>query len=767
MKRWVLLLVVVTACLLGFVAKTSAVTIPDGLSAYEGYFHHGSGPDYGDLVLPPDYSGGQCPSGLSYCAIPASVNSVSSFENFIINDAQHGNAWQKLGASFIIQTMLPPAQATRNLPPTATQIKEWKADVDGAASDFRFFKSFSYNINSFCQNADGTEDCSNKPVDDAFFPDSNTQLTIELLNSKGDVIYAIKYLCSNPVGHDSMGHLPQANQYTNDANSTITYNSKTYTNVTAFPGQTVVFNHYIHNAGPDADKVDWTTHNVETGKNLVSGSTTVGNGATIRVNWETYTIPLNAIPGTKYCRYISYSPKDENGGSGNGNTVCVTVGSDFDLTPTVNESSSTIDPGGKITFTYVVYNGGRTYSTSVDCTQVGNLRGAGYAPLPQQDVARKSDPGYAFGATTWVNKCPRDFPDKTTVTLATETYTVPAATPIGDSVCRSLVLNPKATGGGPVTSAETCAVVVYKPYVSATGGDVEAGAPMAINGSDCTTITQDTTAGVVSWNQENAAYSGAGVQYAAVVLNYLQDFATGQGSGLASSGLSFANTTHVSGTDLFGGGYGSEPCVPDYFGPAGTMTPTYTGNHTFAAGDMNKAVYVKGGDLTVGATTVANDTNTVVYVSGNVYINGSITFSGATGGYPAVTDIPSFSIIATGNIYIAPGAAELDGVYVAEPTSAVAGGNIYTCTTAPFAVAGLTDSVGTYYTTCNTKLDVYGSFIAKKLWLLRTSGSLSTGPPAETFHYDPETWLAEPSDVIAGQGSAGSYNSITSLPPVL
>lgn len=764
MKKWTLLLFLVTAMIIGGIAKVDAA--PYGLADFEGYFHHSVGPYYGDFVLPPNYSGSSCPPGYGVCAIPKSVNNVTAFKNFIVNYAERGNAWEKLGASFIIQTMLPTSESSRNLPPTATQISEWQSDIDANASSIRFLRSFSYNINSFCQNASGTEDCGSSPTDDAFFPGSGTDTTIELVNSSGSVIYAIKYLCANPVGRDSMGHLT-GKIFTNDANTDITYNSKTYTNVTAFPGQTVVWNHYISNSGPSADTVNWKTHNVETGATLVSSSTGVGGGAKIRVNWETYTIPLNAIPGTKYCRYISYDPKNQDGGSGTGNTACVTVGSNFNLTPTVNVSSATIDPGGKITFTYIVYNGGTTYSTSVNCTQVGNLRGTGYTPLPQQDVARTSDGGYVFGTTTWTNKCPRDFADKVTVTLATETFTVPATTPIGDSVCRSLVLDPKGTSGGPVTSAESCAVVVYKPYVAALGGDVEAGAPMTINGSDCTTISQDTKAGVVSWNQENAAYDGAGVQYAARVLNYLQDFATGKGSGLAPTGMSFANTKNIAGTDLFGGGFGSESCIPDYFGPAETMAPTYTGNHTFGGGDMNKAVYVKGGNLTINATTVNNDTNTVVYVAGNVYINGSITYAGATGGYPAVTDIPSFNIIATGNIYIDPGATELDGLYVAEPTSAANGGNIYTCTTAPFAVAGLADSVGTYYTTCNTKLDVYGSFVAKDLWLLRTSGSLSTNTPAETFHYDPETWLAEPSDVIAGQGTAGNYNAITSLPPVL
>lgn len=762
MKKWMLLLIFATACIIGCIAKVDAA--PYGLSNFEGYFHHNVGPDFGDFVLPPNYSGASCPPGYGVCAIPKSVDNVTAFKNFIVNYAEHGNAWEKLGASFIIQTMLPTSESSRNMPPTAGQIADWQTDIDTNASSISFLRSFSYNINSFCQNKSGTEDCSNNPTDDAFFPGSGTDTTIELKNSSGTVIYAIKYLCANPVGKDSMGHLT-GKIYTNNASTDITYNGKNYANVTAFPGQTVVWNHYISNTGPSADTVSWKTHNVETGATLVSSSTNVGSGANIRVNWETYVIPLNAIPGTKYCRYISYTPKNQDGGSGNSNTACVTVGSDFDLTPTVNVSSSTIDPGGKITFTYIVYNGGTTYSTSVNCTQVGNLRGNGYTPLPQQNVTRTSDPGYVFGATTWTNKCPRDFADKATITLATETFTVPAATPIGDSVCRSLVLNPKGTSGGPVTSAESCAVVVYKPYVSAVGGDVEAGAPMTINGSDCTTITQDTDAGVVSWNQENATYSGAGTQYAAMVLNYLQDFATGQGSGLVPTGLSLANTKNISGSDLFGGGFGSESCIPDYFGPAENMTPTYTGNHTLAGGDMNKAVYVKAGNLTVaGNTAIANDTNTVIYVSGNVYINGNITFSNA---YPGVADIPSFSIIATGNIYIAPNVTELDGLYVAEPTSAVAGGNIYTCTTAPFAVAGLTNSVGTYYTACNTKLDVYGSFISKELWLLRTNGSLSTGTPAETFHYDPEIWLAEPSDVIAGQGSAGDYNAITSLPPVL
>lgn len=770
MKRYIsLLLLTITACMVVFSSVGNAA--PYGLRDFEGYFHHKVGPYYGDFVLPPIHYGSQCPSGLSYCAIPKTVNSIGSFENFIINYAQHGDAWEKLGASFIIQTMLPTSQSSRNEPPTGAQITDWKNDVNGEAKYFRFFRTFSFNINTFCQNASGTADCNNRPTDDAFFPGSGTATTIELLDSKGNVIYAIKYECANPVGHNSMGHLTQSNQYANHANSTITYNGKTYTNVTAFPGQTVVFNHYIGNNGPQGDRVNWTTHDVEARRNLVSSSTYVNARQTIRVNWQTFTIPLNAIPGTKYCRYISFSPLDQNGGSGNGNTVCVTVGSNFNLTPSVNASSTTVDPGGSLTFTYIVYNGGSTYSTSVSCTPVGNLRGPGYTPLPQQDVARTSDPGYRFGTMTWSNpKCPRTFASRSTTTIATETYTVPTGTPVGDSVCRSLVLNPKGTSGGPVTSAEVCVVVVDKPYFSVAGGDVVTGAPMEINGADCTTVGADSAAGVVGWNQENGAYDGAGTQFAAIALRDIQDFATAQGTGgVAPYGLSFSNTTNVTGTNMYGGSFGSEPCVPDYFKPAESMTPNYTGNHTLAAADMNHAVYVKGGNLTIaGTTSVNNGTNTVVYVSGNVYINGSVIFTGS-GNYAAgLSDVPTFSIIATGNIYIAPGVTELDGLYVAEPVDATNGGNIYTCTTAPFRVGGLTFSTTTYYNTCNKRLDVYGAFVAKELWPLRTHGTLSVAnSPAEVFHYDPEAWLGVPSDVTAGGGNVGGYDAITSLPPVL
>jgi hypothetical protein len=66
--------------------------------------------------------------------------------------------------------------------------------------------------------------------------------------------------------------------------------------------------------------------------------------------------------------------------------------------------------------------------------------------------------------------------------------------------------------------------------------------------------------------------------------------------------------------------------------------------------------------------------------------------------------------------------------------------------------------------TCNRPLTVSGVLSGRQVWLLRTAGSLSSGP-AETINYVPEHWLS------SLHGSTGyrldDYDSISNLPPVL
>ena len=154
----------------------------------------------------------------------------------------------------------------------------------------------------------------------------------------------------------------------------------------------------------------------------------------------------------------------------------------------------------------------------------------------------------------------------------------------------------------------------------------------------------------------------------------------------------------------------------------------------------------------------------------------------------------SFVVKAGRNIYIAPNVKRLDGVYVAK-------GNIYTCSNATGTGPKQTSDSGpgnSYYTVCNKQLLIRGTFVAKKVSLMRTYGSLrnsvnneqlrgpsnapingacanSGGAPpipiakscaAEVFDFGPELYLSNPAVQLPNGGST-TYDAITSLPPVL
>ena len=293
--------------------------------------------------------------------------------------------------------------------------------------------------------------------------------------------------------------------------------------------------------------------------------------------------------------------------------------------------------------------------------------------------------------------------------------------------------------------------VSTKPYFSVLNGDIAAGAGMSIGGTDCAAaLPANDKASIVGWNRGGAyGYAGAGTTHGGLALGFLQDFATGQTTGLAPDGASFANGADGqvnTGGGKFGGKFGSMNCAADYFANANN---------------------VQTGNITIGATAVPNCTGSndnvcrrTIYVNGNVHITSNITFSG---NYAGPTAVPAFSIIASGNIYIAPGVTQLDGFYIAQPSSAAAtNGVIYTCAPTPFTAAVLDFGLST---SCNAQLTVNGAFVGRQVWLLRAAGSISS-TPAETFNYSPELWLSMP----YGNGLSddiSEYDSITGLPPVL
>jgi hypothetical protein len=262
-----------------------------------------------------------------------------------------------------------------------------------------------------------------------------------------------------------------------------------------------------------------------------------------------------------------------------------------------------------------------------------------------------------------------------------------------------------------------CVPIQRSPYFQVMNGDANAAASLTA-ATGCTT---NTTSPISAFNRGSPSYVGSGAGVAAFAAGAI----TGFTSGIKQKGLTFANTAG-SGDSTYGGGFQGTYCIPDYWGSAAAT------------------------NATVDASTGTLVTN------GDVYITGSPNTLGASLGLGNI----SLRWIIANNIYINSGVTYLEGNYIAK-------NKIYTCATginAPVPIPSLAGS-------CGLPLTVYGTFIAGTgIKLQRTTGSLNSSP-AETFVYSPDIWIQaiSPNGNVptSAQGTAGKYDSITLLPPVL
>ncbi len=340
------------------------------------------------------------------------------------------------------------------------------------------------------------------------------------------------------------------------------------------------------------------------------------------------------------------------------------------------------------------------------------------------------------------------------------TGAIPGLQP-GDLVCQRITVSPGAgesdpTGGiatisDPSNSAEDCAQVLRKPYSKVYGGDVMVGAGFGLG------CPVDGDAGVVGFNRGSGPFTGSGAQLAIFALGQIMDFADSQIiTPLNPKALSFAN----SGGGYAGGLYGGDlsnahaVCAPDYFAEA--VTPLT-------------------GDVVITGRNVSPGERDTIYVDGNAFITGDIKYVGA---YANAAQVPSFRLIVRGNIHVAPGVTELNGLYVAQPQIGnAASGRFYSCSDKAW-VAGYVPVFSTtnLVTACANPLKVSGAVAADVIKLTRTRGTLSQAAnseryntvypagqgPAETFIYSPLVWLdgsLSPTD--------GSYDTYNILPPIL
>lgn len=262
--------------------------------------------------------------------------------------------------------------------------------------------------------------------------------------------------------------------------------------------------------------------------------------------------------------------------------------------------------------------------------------------------------------------------------------------------------------------AEDCATVSNKPFFKVYGGSVSAGGNYLATGS-CS--GGGVLAGFYRNDSVDAAFKygqGSGTDLAALGIGQITGFASAQKDATKSPiELTFANqgtAWPVQSDPKLGGLYGGDRCLDNAEPPVKTGAVTTT---------------LPGGS-TINATTIPVGENRSIFVNGDVYINGDITYAGATGGWTP-DNVPSLVIKAVGgNIYIDNDVKNLDGLYIAEANGAATNkGQIYTCSSG----IGAQVTQNNLYDNCYKQLTVHGNFVARKVNLMRTYGSLRDEKP--------------------------------------
>jgi hypothetical protein len=358
-----------------------------------------------------------------------------------------------------------------------------------------------------------------------------------------------------------------------------------------------------------------------------------------------------------------------------------------------------------------------------------------------------------------------------------------------------------------------------KPYLKTFGADVMTGGWFRSGsacGSDPTRTNyqnpkfsnagfagDERTGGILTYTKSSGTASGgSSSQYGVISLGKVDDSA---GSGFYSNGaqpatnvktLSFANiNSDGSPNGAFGGKYegsiAQSNCIPDYFGtkqnnPSPCCNPTVFGDSI----DLNNAngQYIMnpgaaGAVINPVGIAIPTGHRIVVFVDGNAYIPKNITYDPAS----TVSNVPKFTLIVKGSIYVDPAVTRLDGVYIAQPKDDTLA-SLSSDTGIFWSCHPQTGSIDIYYPPkCASPLVINGAVIAKQANLLRVKGdvgSSGTGEDslstvnncmsgscnvAEVFNYTPDIIIGGSFfDPPASAGSPGPLriDNVISLPPV-
>jgi hypothetical protein len=332
------------------------------------------------------------------------------------------------------------------------------------------------------------------------------------------------------------------------------------------------------------------------------------------------------------------------------------------------------------------------------------------------------------------------------------------------------------------------------PYMQSFLGDVIAGYGIKADDGSCTTQNSNVRANVGTSLTNSTEIVGSGSQAAV----FARGVITGFRSAITESGQNavpwlktFANTPGPSGTSAqYGGNFDSSLCLENWLDDRPATPVSYSPSVELDLSTVRGTVrYSAGAPIRMFSSAPITGSRKI-FVDGDVIIgNDQPTIVNETT-WSSIYDIPSTTIVATGNIYIDDNLTSLDAVLVSE-------GTVFTCApTRTVAlplnnqeISGVADP--SFYEVggaCNTtSLTMNGAIIASSVRLWRTGGTLSRALNAlgtevnssgnqnfvngltrsETFRLSPEVFLSPrigdtPTNGVPGQKQ---FDSLISLPP--
>jgi hypothetical protein len=376
--------------------------------------------------------------------------------------------------------------------------------------------------------------------------------------------------------------------------------------------------------------------------------------------------------------------------------------------------------------------------------------------------------------------------------------------------------------GGPNGVGPICQTIDNKPYVKVYNSGVSSGGEFEKNFVSSTPTSCSGGGALAGWNNDSGAYpdGGSGSQLSNFALNNIYGFASAQPDNISNTSrswtdLNFADqvptdpisqesSPNLGGT--FGAGlpgpYASNCLTSPLEDPVKTTLETTPATVNVGTdGGLNSGAYRYNGNITLSGDSsagLAPGDNLTIFVNGNVYINGNIKYDTAQPWTVTVSPqgatantVPSFQLVVSGNIYIDPSVSNLDGTYYAEyATAGDSNGRIFTCANqnGPIDYGSPSD----FYSTCARQLVVNGSFVADKVNLQRTYGSLrdsvghenenpnspartcsnnsltpsSSTCAAEVFNFSPESYISNYESQTTCSTSPCSV-SLSGEPPIL